>query len=70
MSREIKININSGRWTQDYKGDEYKPFPDVRPLSSRIGKRIKPGQEPDARQKLLFDNSQRNCNGYMPENSL
>lgn len=29
---------------------------DVRPLDQRSGKRIKPNQQPDATEKLIFDN--------------
>ena len=69
MKRNIKININQGQWVKNFKGDNYIPFPDTRPLTQRLGKRIKPNQEPDAMQVLLFDNSQRNCTGYIPSQS-
>lgn len=63
--KKLTINIEKGGYQQDRNGKvKFVPFPDVRPLSDRV-KRPRVTKKYDPKQGLLFDNSQRNCNGYI-----
>lgn len=57
------INIDKGGYQEKNGVTKFVPFPDVRPLTERAPKRTV-SKKFDPKQGLLFDNSQRNCNGY------
>lgn len=63
--KKLNINIDKGGYQEKNGVTKFVPFPDVRPLSERVRKRT-PSKKFDPKQGLLFDNSMRNCIGYIP----
>jgi len=61
--KKLHINLDVGGWHNTLDGKtKFIPHPDVRPLNERI-KRPKVSKKFDPLQKLLFDNSMKNCIG-------
>jgi hypothetical protein len=51
---------------------DVRPLPQREPkMNTRKGFKVCPGKtKPEERDQLIFDNSQRNCNGYIPDRIL